>query len=92
MESRDLGADPGDRELLRVATDAKRILVTIDKDFGAFLFLERVAHCGVVRLPDCRSDERIAVMSEVLALHSSDLSAGAVVTVRRGRMRISRSR
>ena len=28
------------------------VLVTMDKDFGEFLFVERAPHHGMVRLPD----------------------------------------
>lgn len=47
-ESRERGPDPGDRTLLDWAATDKRILVTIDKDFGAFLFVEKLLHCGLV--------------------------------------------
>jgi predicted nuclease of predicted toxin-antitoxin system len=40
VESRERGADPGDRALLQLAADEQRILVTIDTDFGQLVFAE----------------------------------------------------
>ena len=38
VESRDRGLDPGDRVLLQWAAAEGRVLVTMDKDFGEFIF------------------------------------------------------
>ena len=89
MESGVRGPDPGDRVLLAWAATENRILVTIDKDFGRFLFLEGDSHCGLVRLPDVPSKRRIALMEKLLQNHAHDLARRAVVTVRGGRIRIS---
>jgi predicted nuclease of predicted toxin-antitoxin system len=92
VESRERGPDPGDRVLLAWAAAEGRILVTMDKDFGEFIFAEGSRHYGLVRLPDVPADKRIALMEKVLATHASDLAAQGVVTVRGGRIRISRER
>jgi predicted nuclease of predicted toxin-antitoxin system len=86
------GEDPGDEVILGWAVTEQRVLVTMDKDFGHFVFVLGKLHCGIVRLPHVRSAEQIALMSEVLDRHGADLERGAIVTVRGGRMRISRSR
>ena len=91
VESRDREPDPGDRVLLEWAADESRILVTMDKDFGEFIFVEKTSHCGLIRLPDVSAATRIALMEKVLVAHSDDLAERAVVTVRGGRIRISRS-
>jgi predicted nuclease of predicted toxin-antitoxin system len=84
-----LGTDPGDEALLQVAINEDRILVTIDQDFGQLLFVDRRPHRGLVRLPDCPANERIAIFLELLAKHSEALARRAVITVRGGRVRIS---
>ena len=89
ISSREIGLDPGDRKLLERAVRESRILVTMDKDFGRFLFAERLPHCGVVRLPDVPGNERLHVMEQVLLRHAVDLKERAVITVRGGRMRVS---
>src|SRR5262245_1364360 len=84
VESRERGADPGDRTLIEWAAREGRILITLDTDFGAFLFLEALPHCGLVRLPDVPSTTRIRYVHEILERHSHALANGAVITVKRG--------
>ena len=59
VESCELGPDPGDHALLEIAANEKRILITIDTDFGGFIFQEGMNHTGIVRLPDVPSERRI---------------------------------
>lgn len=91
IESRERGPDPGDPLILRWAADDRRVLVTIDTDFGRIVFAEGARHCGVVRLPDVPASARIALMTQVLERHTGDLEAEAIVTVRGGRIRVSRA-
>jgi len=83
--------DPGDAEILQRAAAEDRILVTIDTDFGLLVFAGGRPHRGLVRLPDSPAEDRIAIFSDLLARHGADLEARAVITVRAGRVRISRS-
>lgn len=91
VESRERDPDPGDRVILSWASDEGRVLVTIDTDFGRIVFTEGARHCGVVRLPDVPAHLRIALLAQVLERHAEDLGAEAIVTVRGGRIRISRT-
>jgi predicted nuclease of predicted toxin-antitoxin system len=91
-ESRERGPDPGDPTLLEWAVAERRVLVTIDTDFGELLFVGRASHCGLVRLPDVPAGKRIELMARVLERHAAALEAGAIITVRGGRVRISKSR
>lgn len=50
VESRERGPDPGDRILLAWAASEQRIILTIDKDFGEFIFRDD-APLRVSRLP-----------------------------------------
>jgi predicted nuclease of predicted toxin-antitoxin system len=90
VESRELGPDPGDRALLERAAAAGRILVTIDTDFGELVYVEEAPHAGLVRLPDVPAERRITLMAEVLARHRQALETQAIITIRSGRIRISR--
>jgi predicted nuclease of predicted toxin-antitoxin system len=90
LESQQGGADPGDRKLLMWADSEQRVLVTMDKDFGKLIFAAGESHCGVVRLPDVPAEGRIALMEMLLTEHEDDLEAGAVITVKGDRIRISR--
>ena len=51
--------DPGDEELLAEAFADGRVLITLDKDFGALVFAQGASHCGLVRLPDVPAAQRI---------------------------------
>ena len=62
----------------------------MDKDFGEFIFVEKAPHCGLIRLPDVPTHTRIALMEKLLTKHSHDLADQAIITVRGGRIRISR--
>ena len=91
LESKDLGTDPGDRALLDLAAKERRVLVTIDTDFGTLIYRDRALHCGMVRLPDVPAQKRIELMAAVLAGHSDDLEEGALITVQRNLIRISKA-
>jgi predicted nuclease of predicted toxin-antitoxin system len=90
VETRERGADPGDQAVLGWAAAQERVLVTIDTDFGRIIFAEGARHCGVLRLPDVPAEARIALTEQVLKRHRKDLEAAAVVTVRGGRIRVSK--
>jgi predicted nuclease of predicted toxin-antitoxin system len=89
-ESFDLGSDPGDRALLEWAAKETRILVTIDTDFGELIFLDNLPHAGLVRLPDVPNHQRLLVMQDLITRYKSDLENAAIITVRSGRIRISK--
>ena len=76
--------------MLALALADRRVLVTLDKDFGALVFAKGKPHSGVVRLPDVPAAGRIALFERLLAAHQQELAEGAVLTVRGDRVRISR--
>ena len=90
VESRELGPDPGDRALLDWAAQEARILITIDTDFGELIYLENLPHAGLVRLPDVPARERQLILQDLLTRYESELQNAAIITVRGGRIRISR--
>jgi len=47
-------------------------------------------HAGLLRLPDVPAAARIELLADVLLQHGEELGAGGVVTVKNGRIRISR--
>ena len=73
-----------------IAAAEKRILVTIDMDFGTLIFLRGAAHAGIIRLPDVPATRRIGLMQQVLARRSEADLAQAIVTVTENRIRFSR--
>lgn len=91
VEAQALGPDPGDRALLEVAESENRVVVTMDKDFGELIYLHRVSHAGLIRLPDVRVGRRIVLVDQLIDQYSEALEDRAIVTVQGGRVRISRS-
>ena len=77
--------------MLRWAAEEGRILVTIDTDFGALVFVAGALHAGLIRLPDVRAAKRIALMEQILTRHTEADLADGIVTVRGNRIRYSRS-
>ena len=91
VEAQTLGPDPGDRALLELAESENRVLVTMDKDFGELIYLRRVSHAGLIRLPDVRVARRIEMVGELIDQYSEALEDRAIVTIQGGRVRVSRS-
>jgi predicted nuclease of predicted toxin-antitoxin system len=90
-EARESSPDPGDAALLKLAAQEGRILVTIDTDFGALVYLADAAHAGIIRLPDVPARSRIALMEQILARHDETELASAIITVKGSRIRFTRS-
>ena len=91
VEAQTLGPDPGDRVLLEIAEAENRVLVTLDKDFGELIYLRRLPHAGLIRLPDVRVARRIEIVKQLINNHRGALEDRAIVTIQGGRVRISRS-
>jgi predicted nuclease of predicted toxin-antitoxin system len=80
-------SDPGDEQILRRAWEEQRILVTLDKDFGALAILHSQPHCGIIRLVNLRTDQQGLVCTQALHEHGPDLQAGAIITAHLARTR-----
>ncbi len=80
--------DPGDEQILRVAAEEGRAVVTLDKDFGELAIVRRQRHCGIVRLVDIRIAEQGPRAAIALRACERELAAGAIVTIEPGRIRI----
>jgi predicted nuclease of predicted toxin-antitoxin system len=64
-----------DKEVIRIASEQDRILITNDKDFGELVFREKKQHKGVIllRLEDERGANKIAVLKNVLEKYENSL-------------------
>ncbi len=80
-------AAPDDQVLARSVRE-RRILVTLDKDFGEMVVGRGLAHAGILRLVAWRAGQQVAAVLAALAAYGSELAAGAIVTVEPGRARI----
>jgi predicted nuclease of predicted toxin-antitoxin system len=83
--------DPGDEAILAYAYQEQRILLTLDKDFGALAILQGKPHTGIVRLVNFSSRQQPAVAQQILEQHHAALTARAIITVDPKRIRIRTS-
>jgi predicted nuclease of predicted toxin-antitoxin system len=79
-------AEPAeDRELLERAYAAKRILITLDRDFATLAVALGYAHCGIIRLAGSQHAE---VIQRLVERFAPDLQRGAVITASPTRVRV----
>ena len=83
--------DPGDTQILATAHRQKRVLVTLDKDFGELAILRGQKHSGIVRLVDFPARMQAKALLQILASYENELRAGAIVTASPIRVRIRSS-
>jgi predicted nuclease of predicted toxin-antitoxin system len=80
--------DPGDVAILAAAYSQKRILITLDKDFGELAILKGHSHSGIVRISAFRATQIAAVIHHIIQIYGQELNAGAIITVNPDRIRI----
>jgi predicted nuclease of predicted toxin-antitoxin system len=80
--------DPGDEEILARADSDRRILVTLDKDFGELAIVRDLPHHGILRLVGFSARHQAEVCLRALELYGKELLGGAVVTAEPGRFRV----
>ncbi len=85
-----LSIDPKstDEELLRIAFQDDRILITEDKDFGELVFVQRLPHGPIVRVVELSVEQQIHAIADLLSQHSDTLKGPMIVTLTHGRIRI----
>ena len=78
-----------DEEVLAIANNEERILITNDHDFGELIFRRQLPHAGVIlfRLHDEDLDTKNARLRYVLEHHEEELYSFIVVTGRGVRIR-----
>ncbi len=86
--SPDLGPDPGDDELLRIAYRDGRVVITLDRNFGKSVYTAGVPSPGIVILPWVPHDARKRLVEAALAIHEVELRQGCWVVAELGRFRM----
>jgi predicted nuclease of predicted toxin-antitoxin system len=84
----DWPSDPGDDEILAFALRERRIVVTLDKDFGELAVAFGHGHSGIIRLVNWQIAKQASVCIDVIERHGEELSQGAIVTAEPGRLRL----
>jgi predicted nuclease of predicted toxin-antitoxin system len=77
--------------LLRRALEERRVLVTLDKDFGELAVVRSLPHAGIIRLVRISARRQGPVCAEILERYGPLLAQGALVTVEPGRVRVRSS-
>lgn len=80
--------DPGDTTILATAHAGRRILVTLDKDFGELAILKGLPHSGIIRLAGFRVSQMAPAIHHILLTYGQELTRGAIVTADPERVRI----
>ncbi len=80
--------DPGDEEILNMAMAENRILAALDKDFGELAIVNRIKHCGIMRLVNISATQQGVMCNHILTVYGEELVAGGLVTAEPGRLRI----
>jgi predicted nuclease of predicted toxin-antitoxin system len=80
--------DPGDEEILARAYQERRVLVTLDKDFGELAVVRGQPHAGIIRLVGIAARQQGRVCNVVIERYGPLLAAGAIVTVEPTRVRV----
>jgi predicted nuclease of predicted toxin-antitoxin system len=72
---RDINPRLPDHEILKIAVSEKRMVVTMDKDFGDLVYNSGQSHAGVLllRLEDANSEEKIKVIETILKKYSDKI-------------------
>lgn len=92
VELAEEGDDPGDAEVLARAARERRVLVTMDNDFGRLVLLHGAPHAGIVRIAIQAIAGQLAGLEALLRRHQAEDIEGRIVTIERRRLRFLRSR
>lgn len=86
---RDIDPRMVDKHVLNIAVDEKRMVITMDKDFGELVYNSGLPHEGVLllRMDNANSDEKVRVVREILETFGDKL-AHKFCVFRDGKLRI----
>ena len=64
-----------DQEIIRLTALEKRIVITMDKDFGELVYHSGMDHCGILllRLEDATGSEKQQVIAKILAKYADNM-------------------
>ena len=75
-------------EILFLAHEQNRILVTLDKEFDELAIVKKIPHRGIIRLVDIPAREQANVILRLIYHYSDILLKGAILTVDQKKVRI----
>ena len=77
-----------DREIMALAMEEDRILITEDKDFGELVFVRGLPHPCIVRFVEMPVSEKVEAMRELIEARPNAMRDGSLIVVTRNRVRI----
>ena len=77
-----------DEDILALAFEEQRVLVTEDKDFGELVFVRRLPHPCIIRFVDMPVIEKVAAMRELIEHYAEAMQEGALIVVTQNRVRV----
>ncbi len=86
---RDIDPRMPDIDILKIAVDENRMVITMDKDFGELAFNTKLKHMGVLllRLENASGEKKLEVVSEILKRYS-DIITGGFCVYQKGKLRV----
>ncbi len=79
-----------DVEVLAMALEEGRVLITEDKDFGELVFVRGLPHSGIIRFVDMRVEDKVSAMRSLLDHEADSVCQGVLIVVSRSRVRVRR--
>ena len=78
-----------DQDILALAVRERRVVLTMDKDFGELVYHSGKGHVGVLllRMGDARRTDKVEAVRQIV-LHHGDELAGHFCVYRSGRLRV----
>jgi len=72
---RDVDPRMSDKAILKIAVSERRMVITMDKDFGELVYNSGLLHGGVLllRLEEAKTDEKIKVIEKILEKYADNL-------------------
>ncbi len=86
---RDIDPRLPDYEIIKIASNENRMVITMDKDFGELVYRANIANAGVLllRLDSYSSDDKVNVIKELLELHQEKM-VGKFCVYKENKLRI----
>ncbi|MBK8981543.1 MAG: DUF5615 family PIN-like protein [Ignavibacteria bacterium] len=80
-----------DSQILKLANEEKRTIITMDKDFGELVFNSGMSHYGVLllRLDDSDGEEKVEIIKEIFTKYESSIRSNFCV-YQNSRLRIKK--
>jgi len=86
---REVNPAMNDSDILKIAVNEQRLIITMDKDFGELVFNSGMNHSGVLllRMEDAGWKDKIKVLSEIFKKHAEEI-IGNFSVYQKGKLRI----